>query len=375
MISLPKLYGRASTGKIKEWQVGYVVCGEVVVIHGQQGGKMQIQSYVVEQKNIGKANETSLAEQAQSEAQSRWNKQIKKDYREKVLDIPVSVLPNLASKYQDKAHKVEWPCHALVKLDGVRCTIYLKDGEVFFQSRGGDPYPVIQRIADDLMEQVFNDRPLVHVDGELYKHGMFLEDIVSAVKKHNEDTPKLVFCIFDLIDPECDHAHQTWDYRYFDYLHTFRTTPNIELVFAETVNNEEEAFKLHDEWVKEGYEGLILRNLKGVHTFGQRTIDFIKYKVRQDAEFRVVAMLQDKNGCAIPICEVINIRGQEPCVDTFKAPLIGTREYCQEVWKNQADFIGEWLTVEFESYSKYGKPLKPKGKAFREMDEYGEVVT
>ena len=154
-MELPILYGKTSSGKIKEWQVSYSVKGEVTAVYGLQGGKMQTRTDPVEIKNVGKANETTLFEQAESEAKSKWAKQIKKDYAESVETIPESTLPNLAHKYQEKAHMVVWPCHILTKFDGLYGMIFYKHGDMFFQSRGGEAYPIIQEIADEVDD---NDR-------------------------------------------------------------------------------------------------------------------------------------------------------------------------------------------------------------------------
>lgn len=369
---LPTLYGKASTGKIKQWSVT-TDGDEVVVSYGQVGGKIAEKRTTSKPKNIGKANETSGAEQAVLEAQSKWNKQIKKDYRESVEDIPESTLPNLAHKYQDKAHTVNWDeTYLLVKLDGLRGSVFHKEGDRIFQSRGGETYPVIDEIDKELDEAIFKYLPNAYIDGEFYKHGMFLEDISSCVKKPNEDTKKIQFHIFDLVD--LDNPNEPWLTRYTRYNYLLKVwrmtnlTSRILPVRAYKASTEGAMFIKHKKYVQEGYEGVILRDVNSVYSFGNRTTGIIKYKIPESEEFVVVDFECDKNGAGVPVCRYYTPAG-EPA--TFKAPFATTAEKRKELWKNRDTLIGCHLTVDFEKRSKYGVPTKPIGKAFREMDEYG----
>lgn len=369
-MTFPTLYAKAKTGKIKEWVVT-VEGSTIIVMHGQKDGKMTSQVTIITKgKNIGKANETTPEEQALSEALSKWNKQYDKDYRVSVEDIPESTLPPLAKKYQDASAALGEEYDVLCKLDGVRCTMFYNDGDVIFQSRGGKPYPVIQEIVEELYEQMWQFHPKVVIDGELYCHGMHLEDITSAVKKHNDDTPRIEFHVFDMHNPA--YPERTWENRYLAYGAAFGTTGCVQAVKATMVSTERSMIKLHDRFVAEGYEGVVLRKLDAKFVFGHRTTDFQKYKIRIDKEFKVLRFEIDKNGCAIPWCATDERADDDR--EEFKAPLIGTRKYQQKIAKNQEKYINRWLKVEFESYSKYGVPTKTKGHVFREMDEDNNPV-
>ena len=200
---------------------------------------------------------------------------------------------------------------------------------------------------------------------------MHLEDITSAVKKHNEDTPKINFYIFDLVAQ--DSPDDAWAVRYHrlvSYLagHDYK---RIDFISAIPVESHEEIKAIHDEYASDNYEGIVVRIPDEVYSFGQRTTGLIKYKERKDVEFKVIRIDADKHGCAIPWCEVVLESGE---VKEFKAPLTGSKDSQRCVYANRDSYIGKWLKVEFESYSKYGKPLKPKGVAFRECDESGNPV-
>ena len=58
----------------------------------------------------------------------------------------------------------------------------------------------------------------------------------------------------------------------------------------------------------------------------------------------------------------------------FRANKKGTHVHRKELWDNKEHFVGKWMKVEFESWSKLGVPLKPIGVVFREVDENGQPI-
>lgn len=372
-MEFPTLFAKSKTGKIKQWIVS-VEDNIITVMYGQVGGKQTPQiTPILEGKNIGKSNETTPHEQACSEARSKWNKQIKSDYRERVEDIPTSTLPPLAHKFQERGEALGSSYDVLCKLNGVRCTMFYNGGDVIFQSRGGERYPVIQEIADELYEKVWQHEPTMVIDNELYCHGMFLEDITGAVKKTKKDTAKIQCYVFDMFLPSS--PKMPWVARYMMYRDYIRNDKGNRVfsVLAELVESEKEMKWIHNEFVAGGYEGVVCRKLGGSFVFGHRTSDFQKYKVPIDKEFKVVRIDTDKNGCAVPWC-TIGENENYPKKTEFKAPLIGTHEYQQGIAQNAEEYIGKHLKVVFESYTKYGLPGKPKGHVFRKLDEDGSPL-
>jgi DNA ligase-1 len=371
-MNLSKLYAKDSKGNIKVWFV--TVNGpEIIVSFGQDGGKIQTQITTCKPKNVGRANETTAEDQAQHEAQSKWNKQIKRGYCADKDNIASNTLPPLAKKYQDAGHQINWPADVLVKLDGVRCTFFYEgDGKVVFQSRGGEKYPVIQEIASELVDRVFKYFPAYIVDAEIYCHGMYLEDITGAVKKHNDNTKLLKAHVFDIFNPykPCEAWQQRHSRYLLDLYYDSKPHSRVEFLTALRVPDEESMIELHDEYVEQKYEGVVIRELDGLFEFDKRTSAFQKYKIPVTKEFKLVDVLKDKNGCGIPVCEV-EVDG---VMKTFKAPLAATHEKRRELLDNKINYVLEWLTVDFEKLSKYGIPTKAIGKAFRELDESGKVM-
>ena len=124
--SWPILYKLAKSGATQQWCISANQfpdgTASYTVAHGKKGGKIQTGSVeVLKGKNIGKANETTPYEQACKEAESKWKKQLDKNYSEgEAKELPKTD-PMLAHKYKDKMDKVTFPCFWQPKLDGIRC--------------------------------------------------------------------------------------------------------------------------------------------------------------------------------------------------------------------------------------------------------------
>src|SRR5271170_7156822 len=92
MKTFPILYKKTSTGAIQMWKISsipqHISCGEASIIvteHGQVDGKIQTtKDLITEGKNIGKKNATDAYQQAEAEAQAKWEKQKKKGYVESI---------------------------------------------------------------------------------------------------------------------------------------------------------------------------------------------------------------------------------------------------------------------------------------------------
>ena len=63
-------------------------------------------------------------------------------------------------------------------------------------------------------------------------------------------------------------------------------------------------------------------------------------------------------------CQFLTDSGEkkEVRVGIFKGQ---TDEWRQKVFDNKLEFLGEYITIEFKSYSKYGIPAQPRFKGFR----------
>jgi hypothetical protein len=103
------------------------------------------------------------------------------------------------------------------------------------------------------------------------------------------------------------------------------------------------------------------------YKYNQRSLDVFKYKKAQDAEFKIVGHNVDKNSHPVFVC--ITKEGRE-----FKVKPKGTSDERAQMLRDIEEYLGQWLKVEFETYSKDGIPLKPVGLGLRACNEKGEPI-
>lgn len=363
---LPTLYGLDKGNNFKQWSVSSF--GDTVTVsYGKLGGKVSSKQTICNPKNIGKTNETTGEQQAQLEAKAKWVKQIKKCYRETQEEAKLvgEKLPMLAENATKKPHLIKFPCDVSPKCDGVRCVATV-DGEVVeLMSRGGDPYKCPEHLRMQLVE--LSKRSGVNkFDGELMIFGMALQNIVSAVKKPNDNTSKLQYFIFDL-----PVSNMQWQYRKVElekltwWSVGLNSIKFIENHYAPTLEHVENSVGV---FMQQGYEGTIIRNHCGLYEYNHRSNNLLKMKTMIDHEFKVVGFKteSDGNGEAVLSCEGF-YEGNLLKFDAKPKGAHATRTY-----DYLKDWLGSWVTVSFQAMTADNTSVQfPVIQCQRECDENG----
>ncbi len=355
------LYKTNKNGSIQQWSIK--VSGPTFTcVYGQVGGKLQAQQTICKSVNIGKSNETTPEQQAQLESAALIAKKIKSGYSYD-KSAPVTVqLPMKVKAYQDQLHNIKFPCFSACKLDGVNAIYRRINNILTIYSRGGEIYPPIPHL-EPLVHKAMDLFQSNELNGELYIHGEHLQDIQSAVKKPKELSAKLSFCIFDIAD-STDNFYERASQ--MSKLSNFRTSshPAVWAVANYMCDSHEDIEAHYNTAIEEGYEGTVIKNYNGLYKHNVRSSDQFKYKKAQSAEFLIVSYELDKNG--LPVFVLESAGGE------FKAKPIGTKEY----WSQQipVTYIGQYATVEYETFSKSGIPLKPIFISTRKLDASGNPI-
>ena len=358
------LYGLDKSGKYKVWSI-WTEGPELYIMHGAENGKMQAKCEIVQGKNIGRSNETSPGQQAELEAESRYKKQLDKGYRptkEELTELPL--LPMLAADYLKQGHRIKYPCFGSPKMDGVRCLAIRHEDRVELKSRGGKEYYVPHVQAQLLTIMRVGDI----WDGELYIHGKFLEEIVSAVKKWNDNTPDVEFIIFDMVKDE-SYEHRLISMQALRrYTLSCIEAPSIDVLEFCELQDDAHMKQKHKEYVGRGYEGCMLRNFDGKYESGKRSADLQKYKEFSDAEFQIVDVVADKDGGAIFVIQNLFALNQFNVVG-------GSHEQRKQWLTEKESLLGKWITVKYQTLYKDTKiPQFPTLVSFRETDSQGNPL-
>lgn len=364
------LYGVTKNGEAKQWSV-WTECDTVFVEHGKVGGKMQIKTTKCFAKNVGRANETTPESQAESEAQSKWNKQYDKYYRETLEDAKNILIEGvmLAQDYTKKPHYLAETFYASPKLDGLRVKT-LNGDNLVWKSRGNKEYPIPEQIIPELKD-IMDTFGIEQLDGEGYVHLLPLQKIQSCIKKYNENTSRVVYCMFDV--PMLEGA---WEKRWGILQRVDEYIKDKGYKWVKVVPQTLLHKDALDNYLKvqldKDFEGVMMRNKgSGDYLFqNNRSNDLLKYKIMQDSEAKVISCSEDKNGQGL-----FTMEWESPAtktVVTFELSMNGSQD--DNTYEKLSKRIGEWVCFKYQSYTEDGKPTFARGKYFRECDEQGRPL-
>lgn len=366
-MTLPTLYHKGKNSKIHSWKI-WTEGKTIFTEHGQIDGKKQVSQKDVTPKNIGKANATTVKEQAELEAKAMHKYKLDRKYSltPKEAKEPV-LLPMLAQDFEKRKDKdVVYPGYIQRKYDGVRCLARWEGQSVVLLSRNGKPYNC-PHIIKELEQELGKDDVL---DGELYVHGVGFQTVTSWVKKLQPDTKKIEYHVYDV--PESWDAVQDmvrddlpWEERleclkgYGAIIDTFK---KVKFVPTFKVKSEKEVREYQAKFIDEGFEGAIYRNSAGLYQYGYRSYDLLKVKTFDEAEFEIVGFTEgigkDKE-TVIWICKTAS-------GDIFNARPACTYAERKEYFKNAHDYVGQQLSVKYFGMSDEKIPRFPVGLGFKE---------
>ena len=152
------LYALNKDGSYQQWKV-FTDGDKVIVEFGKLDGKLQYKETICTPKNVGRANETTAEQQAELEAISKWEKQVRLGYVENMEDCEqgVDLLPMLVHDYLKRGKALKLPCWILRKLDGLRLLVVFQNGEPKFISRGNKSYPIQGKLLEQLLPLGLNN--------------------------------------------------------------------------------------------------------------------------------------------------------------------------------------------------------------------------
>ena len=394
------LISLSSTGKVRLVELsGYwedkLKCAVIERVTSQLGGKKTTQPLIEIYK--GKAKRT-LEEQLTLQYNSEKKKYLDKGYKD-VADLEISELteenckkalgdnktnqdgilkPMLAKKYQDVSPKLlenEW--FASRKINGVRAFLFYKDNEIKTVARGATNYDVATTHlrSNQKLIDFFKQYPDMILDGELYKFGWTLNKISGLCRKQDWDPEmgELEFYMYDIVDLEKPFPARLNVMKQISELLGLSFEPErswgsddlkIQMLPQEKVKGAENIKRMHDQFVKEGWEGLVIRDLTTPYKPGARGQFMLKYKQYQDAEYLTVGLEE-----GLRREDFTFIMETEDGV-RFNAKPIGSREVKEYYRAHLNDIIGKMATLKYFEMSGAGTgvPQQPIWMNVRELE-------
>lgn len=374
--NFPVLYKKSTQGKIELWGVEIEDMGDgtarVLSTYGEVGGKMQTTFDTIrEGKNLGKKNETTVIEQAYSEAKSKWEKKKKKGYVENPKDaeagkvddlIEGGIEPMLAQTFEKHSDKIVYPCLAQPKLDGIRCIAIKKGHNVTLWSRTRKRITSCPHIEKSIAFHFARFENLI-LDGELYNHDLKsdFEKIVSAVRKENPspESERVQYHIYDVVLDGTNLQRARW----LTLNALWSDREPLRLVKTEGIRTEADISTLFKEYRKAGYEGLMLRNNNAPYE-NKRSYNLQKVKEFDDAEFEIVGVVEGKG-------KLQGLLGAFLCKTQdgteFEVKMTGNQEETKKFLNDSSLWKGKLLTVQYQGLTGKNKvPRFPVGLRLRE---------
>lgn len=280
-----------------------------------------------------------------------------------------------AFKWQDHKHRLTLPFFVQPKLNGVRALYYQRQ----MQSRGlGEEqgklwHPdVIQHLLMDLNRVVPSNWLL---DGELYLHGLSLQQINSAIAvKRIAPSPKttsIQYHVFDIIDTNSLHLPFMERARLLETLreklvihqaHAVAVVPTT-LIDREGLDN-----TLYATLRSQGYEGIMYRDPSAPYGFAEECTNkenrwrhLLKRKGWEDGEFEITDFQRttgEKGNAGFQITYITKAG------KTFN---VGSGlSHAEQDYYAQNSPVGQLLKLRFEMLSDTGIPLQPTIEAILE---------
>ena len=297
--------------------------------------------------------------------------------------------PMLAHLYIDHKAKITYPCIVQPKLDGIR---NLADASGF-TSRGRKVFDSCRHIKEEL-DSFFAEQPHARIDGELYTHE-FREDfekICAAVKKsHDRATPeelelqrKIKYWVYDAprIGSLCED--DAFSDRQACIAETFRDFKYVVVVPTVIIQNEAELMKYKEQWIQEGFEGIMVRQMHAGYE-SQRSFTLQKFKDFVDAEWVIVQINEGEGklhghagSFSFPIDRADTagmLDGSIPIIlkkgangNAFSGKLIGSIGRLKTIFENPDMAIGKEATIRYQNLTCYDVPRFPVCRCIRDYE-------
>jgi len=258
------------------------------------------------------------------------------------------VKPMGAVLLEKNEEKIIFPADAQPKLDGFRGVAIKTEGSAEIVSKNGLPYPHLEKIKKEL--ETF---PLLkqgyRLDGEIYLHDKSIGELRSVLgrkqlnsQKVIEDEKKIRYCVFDVIMKNVPSEKRL---QLLKNSFKFWKSNLVHLVQIKTVNSIEEVNKLKENYLDNGYEGIIVRNRNGLYTPGKISRDVFRTKEFKTEIFKIVGALEGKGnnkGTVIWKLQCLNDKNK-----TFTAKPIGTKNKRTELYQNRQKYIGLKIKIKY----------------------------
>jgi len=275
--------------------------------------------------------------------------------------IPVFDLM-LAEKYKDCKKYVEGKnVIATIKLDGNRCSLFVKEGDVKLRSRNGNPMIGFVEIEDEakyLPNGVYDGEIRIPKPADMEAKTAFA--LTNKIVRKDGEKRGLIFYCFDVISHEDFERGESIDdcstrkQKVHDIMWEADLPHIVELpILYEGIADLEEIDK-HFKQALENLEEGIMLNIADAKYQCKRTKDILKLKAEETCDLRVVDCLEGKITGTLGAF-VVMWKGNRVGVGSG---IPRKPEVASKMWEERDSYIGKIIEIQYteESEDENGKP-------------------
>jgi len=368
-MNYPTLYTQDSNGNVRVWWMEQN--GNKYRTHsGVEGSDNIVTSdwSTAEPKNVGKKNATTGEEQAKSEIDAKYKKQLKTGYHESKKNADKGtayVEPMLAQPLHKLSKKPDyskgnWAIQC--KFNGNRC-VATKDG---LFTRKGERYMSVPHI-EKALAPFFLVHPHAVLDGELFNNDLRqqLNEISKLIRKTKhietsdlaESEKKVRFYVYDGYNFNCGYSKVlTEESPYKDrkqWIDNNVIPLSKYLVEVETivVNSETEMLEKFNQLLNDQQEGGILRKMDAPYEH-KRSKNLVKVKSEDDDE-GIILNITDGDGNWKGAATNVTLKWKNK---EFDAVFKGSYETRAKILKEKKNWIGKEVTFLYMGLTGLGTP-------------------
>lgn len=256
--------------------------------------------------------------------------------------------------------------YASRKINGIRTLVYFDGKEIHTASRGGAinyDFVLDHIIHNPVLVDYFTKYPDLIFDCETYKHGWTLNKIsgICRTQKTAYDGEPLELYVYDIVDVNktfeerlqiLNRIQQDLNLSFIPEREWNENELKIQIVPHVLISGWDNMKKLHDEWVSEGWEGIVIRDPNVTYKPGGRGNQMLKIKNYIDAEYKIIGLtegLREEDMCFLM---------ETPEGQQFNCKPMGDR--AQKKWYREHidELIGKMATIKyFEMSGKEGSQI------------------
>ncbi len=247
--------------------------------------------------------------------------------------------------------RIQFPCFAQTKMDGMRGVIVKRDGRVTVFSRNGNTMTKLDKHFEEILKSVDNvvmdgELTVVDSDGKLLDrktgNGILNKTVVETVS--DEEVSRVRFTAWDLIDV-CNFDKGVDNMTGVERLAKLRAIPKhplFEVVQTFEIANMEEAQDLFKKQLADGQEGIILKNNNHIWE-DKRSKQCVKMKEVIEMDLKITGIVEG-TGKASGMCGAIEVENRDGSIKSNVGTGMddATR---QDIWSRKADLVGTIVTV------------------------------